>query len=90
MKKLRTEQPGLQRQFLTVRQAGEITGLSPWTWRQWAYRGKVASVKAGEGKHARLLIPVGEITRVMSEGLRPAVRAHSGRDESLHGEERLW
>ncbi len=54
--------------------AGEQTGLSPWTWRRWAYEGKVASIKVG----SRLLIPRSEIERVLSEGLRPAV-AKAGR-----------
>jgi len=48
-----------------------FTGLSPWTWRRWAYDGKVASVKAGK----RLLIPASEVDRVMREGLRPALEA---------------
>ena len=51
-----------------VNDAHDISGLSPWTWRRWAYDGKIASVKAGR----RLLIPVSEIERVMREGLRPA------------------
>jgi len=47
------------------------TGLSPWTWRRWAYDGKIASAKAGK----RLLIPKSEVDRVMKEGLRPALEA---------------
>ena len=62
---------GVERQYVSVQEASQITGLSPWTWRQWAYSGKVASVKAGKGQRARLLIPLAEIHRVMSEGLRP-------------------
>lgn len=62
---------GVERQYVGVQEASQITGLSPWTWRQWAYSGKVASVKAGKGQRARLLIPLAEIHRVMSEGLRP-------------------
>jgi predicted site-specific integrase-resolvase len=47
------------------------TGLSVWTWRRWAYDGKIASVKAGK----RLLIPASEVERIMREGLRPALAA---------------
>ncbi len=54
-----------------VETAGAMTGLSPWTWRRWAYEGKISSVKAGR----RLLIPVSEIERVMQEGTRPAREA---------------
>jgi hypothetical protein len=45
------------------------TGLSVWTWRRWAYDGKIASVKAGK----RLLIPASEVERILNEGLRPAL-----------------
>ena len=44
-----------------------ISGVSRWTWRAWAYSGKVASVKMGR----RLLIPMAEIRRVIAEGTRP-------------------
>lgn len=53
--------------YLSVNEAGQMTGLSSWTWRRWAYIGQIASVKAGR----RLLIPRTEIDRVMSEGFRP-------------------
>jgi hypothetical protein len=59
--------------YLSPRQAGEWTGLSAWTWRAYAYSGRIASVKTGKGKQARLLIPVSEIERIMQEGLRPAL-----------------
>jgi len=68
---LQTTRPDFERQYVGVQEASQITGLSPWTWRQWAYTGKVASVKAGKGQRARLLIPIAEVHRVMSEGLRP-------------------
>jgi excisionase family DNA binding protein len=57
--------------YLGVDAVGEMTGLSPWTWRRWAYDGKIASVKVGR----RLLIPATEIERVMREGMRPALEA---------------
>lgn len=41
--------------------------ISIWTARQWAYRGKIASVKAG--KH--LLIPTREVGRLIAENTRP-------------------
>lgn len=67
------KQQTFERQYVTVQEAAAISGLSPWTWRQWAYSGKVASVKPG-GTRGRLLIPASEISRVMSEGMRPAVK----------------
>jgi Helix-turn-helix domain len=59
----------VQKEYLGVEQAGLMTGMSPWTWRRWAYAGKVASVKLGN----RLLIPRSEIERLIAENLRPAV-----------------
>jgi excisionase family DNA binding protein len=41
--------------------------ISIWTARQWAYRGKITSVKAG--KH--LLIPTREVGRLIAENTRP-------------------
>jgi hypothetical protein len=56
-------------QLVGVDGAERMTTISRWTWRAWAYSGKVASVKAGR----RLLIPVAEIRRVIEEGTRPRV-----------------
>jgi hypothetical protein len=50
---------------LSVKEA-EKYGIKAWTWRAWAYSGKITSVKAG----SRLLIPVAECERVMREGTR--------------------
>jgi hypothetical protein len=55
--------------YLRVDQAELMSGVSRWTWRRWAYTSKIASVKAGK----RLLIPIAEFDRVMSEGYRPAL-----------------
>jgi excisionase family DNA binding protein len=54
-------------EYWGVAEAEALTGVSRWTWRRWAYDGKVASVKLGK----RLLIPRAEITRLVSENLRP-------------------
>jgi excisionase family DNA binding protein len=53
-----------------VAEAEALTGLSRWTWRRWAYNGKVESVKLGK----RLLIPRAEIARLVAENTRPRVR----------------
>lgn len=52
---------------LSVDDAEALTGVSRWTWRRWAYSGKISSSKLGK----RLLIPTSEITRLMQEGNRP-------------------
>lgn len=56
-------------QYVSVVDAEYRTGVSRWTWRRWAYDGKVGSVKLGK----RLLIPVAEIDRLVSENTRPAL-----------------
>lgn len=58
-------------QLMGVDQAGKLTTLSPWTWRRWAYEGKVSSVKLGK----RLLIPRSEVNRLILENTRPALSA---------------
>lgn len=57
----------LKADYLGVSEAERLTGVSRWTWRRWAYDGKVASVKLGK----RLLIPSAEISRLVSENTRP-------------------
>lgn len=49
-----------------VDEAEAMTGVSRWTWRSYCYAGKIESCKVG----ARLLIPVSEIKRVLTEGTR--------------------
>jgi excisionase family DNA binding protein len=53
--------------YMGVSDAEAQTGVSRWTWRRWAYDGKVASVKLGK----RLLIPSAEIARLVAENTRP-------------------
>ncbi len=64
----------MQRQNVTadllgVSEAEAISGVSKWTWRRWAYDGKISSVKLG----SRLLIPASEISRLVAENTRPRV-----------------
>jgi hypothetical protein len=56
-----------QPEFVSVDGAEILTGVSRWTWRSYAYKGKIESSKIG----ARLLIPLSEIRRVIAEGRRP-------------------
>lgn len=59
----------IEREYLSVAEAEAQTGVSRWTWRRWAYGGKVASLKLGR----RLLIPVAEVRRLLAESTRPAL-----------------
>jgi hypothetical protein len=55
--------------FMGVIEAEVLSGISRWTWRAYCYKGTIESTKVGQ----RLLIPVSEITRILSEGRRPRV-----------------
>ncbi len=62
-------------EFLGVAGAEARTGVSRWTWRRWAYDGKVSSVKLGR----RLLIPASEITRLVVANTRPRMDSDGSR-----------
>jgi excisionase family DNA binding protein len=55
--------------LLSVKDFGALLGVSLWTVRGWAYKGRVASVKLG----ARMMIPTSELDRLITENLRPTV-----------------
>jgi excisionase family DNA binding protein len=57
------------RKLVSVAEAENMTGVSRWTWRRWAYDGRISSTKLG----TRLLIPVDEIERLVTEGTRHRV-----------------
>jgi excisionase family DNA binding protein len=59
----------VQREYLSPKEAGVMTGLAAYTWRRYALEGRIASTKFGR----KVLIPVSEIRRVMSKGYRPAL-----------------
>jgi excisionase family DNA binding protein len=53
----------------SVKKAGELLGLSPWTIRQWCYTGRIASHKIG----TRLMVSQDSIDQLLSDSLRPRV-----------------
>jgi hypothetical protein len=60
--------PSSQR-LLGIKDFAASIGISVWTVRGWAYRGRIASVKLG----ARMMIPTTELDRLLEENLRPAI-----------------
>jgi hypothetical protein len=60
----------VEKEFLSVLEAETLSGISRWTWRVWAYKGKIASNKVGK----RLLIPLPEVRRIIAEGSRPRLQ----------------
>jgi excisionase family DNA binding protein len=63
--------PEHEPEVIRVQEFAQRLQISVWTARQWAYRGKIASCKAG--KH--LLIPASEISRLIAQNTRPALDA---------------
>jgi hypothetical protein len=59
----------IERKLLSVDECNALTGLSAWWFRRAAYAGRIESVKVG----SRLMIPVSEVDRVITEGTRPRV-----------------
>lgn len=55
------------REYWSCDEAESYSGLSAWFWRRAAYAGRVESLKCG----TRLLLPVAEVKRVLSESRRP-------------------
>lgn len=56
--------------LLTVQDFADAIGISVWTARQYAYTGKIASVKIGR----RLQIPASEVDRIIDQNLRPVLQ----------------
>jgi len=59
----------VQPEFMGVLEAEILSGISRWTWRQMAYQRRITSCKVGR----RLLLPVSEVRRVITEGTRERI-----------------
>jgi Helix-turn-helix domain len=64
----------VQREYVSPREAQTMTGIAPYTWRRYALEGRIGSTKFGR----KVLIPVSEIRRVLSESYRPALEVGNG------------
>jgi excisionase family DNA binding protein len=60
----------IEPELLGMAEAEAMTGVSRWTFRRWAYAGKISSVKLGN----RLMISRVELDRVIAEGTRPRLQ----------------
>jgi hypothetical protein len=65
------------RKLVSPQEAAIVYPFSAWTFRNWAYRGLVSSIKIGR-RYGRLLIPISEIERVLAEGTRPRADVMEG------------
>jgi hypothetical protein len=57
-------------ELLPIKVFAARLGVSVWTARGWCYKGTVASVKIG----SKLLVPVGEVDRIIAENMRPRLQ----------------
>lgn len=57
----------IERKLWSVDECEAYSGMSAWYWRRAAYAGRISSVKCSN----RLLIPITEVDRVISENTRP-------------------
>jgi hypothetical protein len=55
--------------LVPVKDWARIMGISIWTARGMAYKGRISSVKCG----TKLLIPASEADRIVRENCRPAI-----------------
>jgi len=85
MKRVNDDAPGIRKakirlaqevepMFVGLEQAQIISGVSRWTWRKWARTGVIDSLKVGGLRGGRLLIPIGEVRRMLSEHFRPRMK----------------
>jgi excisionase family DNA binding protein len=63
----RAKTPG---RLLTIQHFADELGVSVWTARQYAYSGKISSVKIGR----RLQVPATELDRLIEQNMRPALQ----------------
>jgi hypothetical protein len=61
----------IERKYLSVVEAEQMTGLSRWFWRRHAYSGRIASSKCG----SRLVLPLEEVERLIAEGMRARLKS---------------
>jgi hypothetical protein len=76
----------MHEELLPIRVFAQRLGISVWTARSMAYRGRIASCKIG----AKLQIPVTEVHRLIAENMRPQtkVEARTVGDKTLPKENR--
>ena len=55
--------------LISVSEAADILGISPWTVRAWIAQGKLGSAKLG----SRRLVPESEVERLIGEARIPAL-----------------
>jgi len=69
-----SKETGSNRKLCGVAQAAETLGISVWTIRAWAYKGKIASHKLGD----LLMFSDEELQRVIDSSERPMAANRSG------------
>lgn len=66
---VKTEKRVVEPDLLPIKDFAARLGVSIWTARGWAYEGRISSCKISRS----LLIPATEVTRLISENMRPRI-----------------
>jgi excisionase family DNA binding protein len=64
----------IKQTLFSVCELEAMSGVSRWTWRRWAYSGKIESVKLG----TRLLIRLSAVERIVAENTRTRIQSDLG------------
>ena len=60
---------GVQKDHLSVSEVAQYTARSPYTIRRWIAAGRIAAIRVtGTGPRGRLLVPRGEMTKIVARG----------------------
>lgn len=57
---------------ITLVDAAQRLGISPWTLRRWAQQRRVASIKLGQGRGARLMFLESTVRAILAANMREA------------------
>ena len=73
---IRRQLDGKLKSHLSVEEVAAATGRSPYTVREWIKRGRINAIRVtGTGPKGRLLIPRGEMAKLVTSGLAGEVPA---------------
>jgi excisionase family DNA binding protein len=63
----------VQPRLYRIEQASAVLGVTHWTLRLWAKRGRIKTLRLGK----LLVVPVDEIERIVQKGVEPKTKGHA-------------